>query len=69
MVRITRKPRGRVNGIELNHFREGATYELDASLAEYLVVQGYADIEMRRGERSRRTRANERRRRRFEPYY
>lgn len=61
-VRITRKPFGSVNGVELCHYRQGAIYDIDASLAEYLVLEGFAAIEMRRGPRSLRIRANDRRR-------
>ena len=62
-VRITRKPFGTVSGLDLCHYREGGTYEMDASLAEYLVLEGFAVIEMRRAQRSHRFRANDRRRR------
>ena len=61
-VRITRKPTGTVSGMELRYYREGSTYDIESSLAEYLVVKGFGAIEMRRGPRSLRYRANDRRR-------
>ena len=62
-VRITRKPFGAVSGLDLCHYREGAIYDMDAPLAEYLVLEGFAVIEMRRAQRSHRLRAHDRRRR------
>ena len=62
-VRITRKPYGTVSGLDLCYYRQGATYDIEASLAEYLVLEGFAVIEMRRAQRSHRFRANDRRRR------
>ena len=48
MVRIVRQPLGRIEGISLSHYRVGHTYELPPSIAEYLVMEGYAKLEMRR---------------------
>ena len=62
-VRITRKPFGSVNGLDLCQYRPGATYDIHATLAEFLVLEGFAAIEMRRGRRSMRFRRNDRRRR------
>jgi hypothetical protein len=50
-VRITRQPSGHVNGISLNYYRPGEVYDLPQSLAEYLVMEDYARIEMRDRER------------------
>jgi hypothetical protein len=63
MVRITRQPRGNLHGIRLDGYKPGRTYELDPSVADYLVIEGFAMVEMRRTERRRRTRASEGRRR------
>jgi hypothetical protein len=37
--------------MSLNHYRAGAVYELPPSLAEYLVMEKYAIVEMRDRER------------------
>jgi len=50
-VRITRQPMGMVQGMSLNYYRVGEVYELPPSLAEYLVMEKYAIIEMRNRER------------------
>jgi hypothetical protein len=41
-VCITRRPKDEVDGIRLHRLRTGVTYDLNASLATYLVVAGYA---------------------------
>ena len=46
-VRITRQPSGIVQGMSLNYYRPGEVYELPTSLAEYLVMEDYAIVEMR----------------------
>ena len=46
-VRITRQPIGVVQGVSLNYYRLGEVYELPPSLAEYLVMEKYAMLEMR----------------------
>jgi hypothetical protein len=46
-VRITRQPIGMVQGMSLNYYRAGEVYELPPSLAEYLVMEKYAIVEMR----------------------
>ena len=46
-VRITRQPLGIVQGMSLNYYRTGEVYELPTSLAEYLVMEDYAIVEMR----------------------
>jgi hypothetical protein len=50
-VRITRQPVGHVHGMSLNYYRLGEVYDLPQSLAEYLVMEQYAMIEMRDRER------------------
>ena len=61
-VKITRQPVGHVNGISLNYYRPGEVYDLPQSLAEYLVMERYAVIEMR--DRDRQRPVDEERRRR-----
>lgn len=63
-VRFTREPHGVVDGVSLDRYHAGRAYEMSAELAEYLVLEGYASIEMRRTQRSRRHRPRDRRRRR-----
>jgi hypothetical protein len=46
-VRITRQPTGVVHGMSLKYYRLGEVYELPAPLAEYLVMEKYAMLEMR----------------------
>ena len=60
-VRITRAPRGVVDGMSLHYYHQGEAYELAQELGEYLVAEGYAAIEMRRRQRSSRPRSHERR--------
>jgi hypothetical protein len=61
MVRIIRQPWGIIDGISLDHYRVGFAYELYPPLADFLVLEGYAVVEMRREQRSQRRRFNERR--------
>ena len=60
-IRITREPSGSVDGISLRQYRPGTTYDLAPELAEYLVAAGFASIEMRQGQRSKRWRERDRR--------
>jgi hypothetical protein len=50
-VRITRQPIGMVQGMSLNYYRADEVYDLPPSLAEYLVMEKYAILEMRVRER------------------
>ncbi|HEY0283861.1 MAG TPA: hypothetical protein VGC23_00615 [Vicinamibacterales bacterium] len=61
-VRITRQPSGVVDGMSLRYYHAGEAYDLTTQLAEYLVAEGFASIEMRQGDRSTRPRAHQRRR-------
>ena len=61
-VRITRQPYGVVDGMSLHYYHAGEAYEVASQLAEYLVAEGFASIEMRYRERSSRYRSNDRRR-------
>ena len=61
LVRVIRQPLGKIDGVPLARYRPGQTYDLAPALADYLVLQGCALIEMRRGDRSKRLRPNDRR--------
>ena len=63
MVRVIRQPTGSVDGVSLAHYHPGRTYDLQAHLAEYLVLNGFAVVEMRTRQRSSRKRPTDRRRR------
>ena len=60
-VRITRPPRGVVDGMSLHYYHSGEAYDVAPELAEYLVVEGFASIEMRQRQRSSRSRRRDRR--------
>jgi hypothetical protein len=62
-VRIIREPRGTVDGMSLRYYHTGEAYDVPALLAEYLVAEGFASIEMRQRQRSSRHRSSDRRRR------
>jgi hypothetical protein len=64
-VRMLRDPTGVVDGMSLHFYHAGEAYEVHAALAEYLVAEGYASIEMRRQQRSLRPRQRDRRRSRL----
>ena len=46
-VKITRQPRGMINGVSLKYYRLGEVYDLPPTLAEFLVMEDHAIIEMR----------------------
>jgi hypothetical protein len=52
LVRILRQPTGHVDGISLADYHPGQTYDVQPLLADYLMVQGFATIEMRREQKS-----------------
>jgi hypothetical protein len=45
----------------LHYYHVGQVYEIDINLANYLIVEGFARAEMRRGPRSFRVRPSDRR--------
>ena len=51
-----------VQGMSLNYYRPGEVYELPPSLAEYLVMEEYAILEMRNREKAHAPVVEERRR-------
>jgi len=42
-IRIVRRPHGQVDGVDLNRFELDALYDVNASIATYLMVGGYAE--------------------------
>ena len=46
-VRIVETPKGTVDGVQFEVFHQGTTYDLPASLAELLILQGWGKPEMR----------------------
>jgi len=42
-IRIVRRPAGQVDGVDLHRFEVGAVYDVDASIATYLMVGGHAE--------------------------
>ena len=62
-----REPRGSVDGMSLHYYHAGEAYDVSSQLAEYLVAEGFASIEMRLRQRSARPRSTDRRRRPHRP--
>ena len=60
---MTRQPIGMIQGMSLNYYRPGEVYELPPSIAEYLVMEKYAIVEMRDREQRPLPAGEERRRR------
>jgi hypothetical protein len=52
-VKILRQPNGTVSGVALDRFRPDKVYDLPATLAEYLVLEQFAILEMRDRDRPR----------------
>lgn len=44
---MLRQPIGTVQGVTLKYYRPGQVYDLPATLAAYLVTEGFAIVEMR----------------------
>ena len=42
-IRIVRRPHGEIDGVDLNRFERGELYDVNASIATYLMVGGYAE--------------------------
>lgn len=62
-VRFTKEPgRRSIQGISLSCYHVGCTYDIPATLATYLILEGFAEVEMRRTD-NRRPVATERRKR------
>jgi hypothetical protein len=52
-VRILKRPTGSLDGIALNRFVPGEVYDLSPSVAAYLILEGFARLEMRAGTRKK----------------
>lgn len=52
-VRVLKQPNEDVNGLSLRSFKPGRVYDIAAHVADYLVVNGYARVEMRDRERDK----------------
>jgi hypothetical protein len=46
-VRIVQQPTGTLDGLRLDKYLLGNTYDVPASIAAYLVAEGFAQAEMR----------------------
>jgi hypothetical protein len=46
-IRIVKKATGSVSGIDLDRYQPGQVYDVGAGIAEYLVAEGLAIVEMR----------------------
>ena len=62
LVLIVKAPAVVIDGVSLARYRVGQTYDVPPVMADFLVLHGYARLEMRRGQRSRRARPTDRRR-------
>jgi hypothetical protein len=62
LVKITKQPFGKVEGMELRRYLAGQRYNVSAAVAEYLMLNGFAVVEVRGRQRSARERPIERRR-------
>jgi hypothetical protein len=49
-VRIIRQPQGTVSGVSLRSYRPGEVYDISSTLADYLILEEYAILEMRNRE-------------------
>jgi hypothetical protein len=63
-IRIVSQPSGSVGGISLDHYHVGRVYEVEPTLANYLVAEGFATFEMRDEEHPHERPAAERRKKR-----
>jgi hypothetical protein len=61
-VLVLRQPVGTVLGVSLRWYRPGQVYDLPATLAAYLVTEGFAMVEMRSEDRRPSSSETERRR-------
>ena len=52
-IRIVKRPHGTLDGMALERYVPGEVYDVSSSVADYLVLQGYAVAEMRRVKRVR----------------
>lgn len=50
-VRITKRATGMVDGVALKKYTPGEVYDVSSTLADYLILEGLARPEMRKGNR------------------
>jgi len=62
-VRVVRQPTGTLDGTKLDLYRVGHAYDVPVILATYLVVEGYALVELRGDQEPHEVPAWDRRRR------
>ena len=61
LVKILKQPSGRLDGMELKRYILGESYNVSPAVAEYLVLNQFAIVEVRGQQRSSRQRPHERR--------
>jgi hypothetical protein len=61
LVKILKQPSGRLDGMELKRYILGESYNVSPSVADYLVLNEFAIVDVRGQQRSHRQRPNERR--------
>ena len=61
-VRIVKRPTGALDGMALKYYVPGQVYDLSAPVADYLVMEGFAKLEMRRPIRASLKKKQDRRR-------
>lgn len=62
-VRVIKQPEEEMNGLSLRSYKKGWVYDIPAHIADYLVLNGYALVEMRDRERDTPSERNPRKRR------
>jgi hypothetical protein len=67
-VRIIRQPAGSVEGLNLGLYKPQFTYDLPGDLASYLVMTGFAKLEMRASGKGTPPGGVERRRQKQKPF-
>jgi hypothetical protein len=65
-IKITKKPTGHIEGIDVSSLQLGTIYEVSHELASALLLLGYARVEMRRAERRSKARITADRRMKIE---
>ena len=58
---MVKRPTGTVDGMDLKRYVPGEVYDVSASLADYLVMQGFGMPEMRGADRKRLKKKRDRR--------
>ena len=61
LVKILKQPTGRLDGMDLKRYMLGESYNVSPAVADFLVLNNFAIVELRGGQRSHRQRPTERR--------